>query len=112
MDCPVEPNPEQQYLHLGMEPPPSLRVSYAYFPAARLQTMDRRDQDLLDKQMRRLAPMPRNDGAMILALVAVFLAGMTLGAAMFAHKSQPTRFTSNDAMAELSPPGTALPFAR
>ena len=61
--------------------------------------MDRRDRKLLDKQMRRVGPSPRNDGAMILALVAVFLAGMTLGAAMFAHKSQPTPFTSNDAIA-------------
>lgn len=74
--------------------------------------MDGRDRELLDKQMRRLGPAPRNDGAMILALVAVFLAGMTLGAAVFAHNSQPTRFTSNDAMAALSPPSMALPLAR
>ena len=56
--------------------------------------------------------MPRNDGAMILALVAVFLAGMTLGAAMFAHMSQPTSFTSDDAIAALSVPGTTPPVAR
>ncbi len=74
--------------------------------------MDRRDQKLLDKQMRRLGPSPRHDGAMILVLVAVFLAGMTLGAAMFARKSQPVRLTSNGAMAALSMPGAALPFAR
>jgi len=71
--------------------------------------MDRRDRKLLDKQMRRVAPTPRNDGAMILALVAVFLAGVTLGAAMFAHKSRPTRFASNDATAAFSLP---LPPAR
>lgn len=74
--------------------------------------MDWRDRKLLDKQMRRLGPSPRHDGAMILALVAVFLAGMTLGAAMFAHKIQPTRFTSNDAMASLFLARTPPPSAR
>jgi hypothetical protein len=36
------------------------------------------DQELLDKQMRRLTP-PRNDGVIAVLLVAMFLVGMTLG---------------------------------
>ena len=34
--------------------------------------MDRRDQELLDKQLRHMHIAPRNDGVMILALLAVF----------------------------------------
>jgi hypothetical protein len=43
--------------------------------------MDRRDQKLLDKQMRRLTP-PRNDGVFAVLLAAVFLVGMTLGSVL------------------------------
>ena len=42
--------------------------------------MDRRDQELLDTQMKRFQPPSRRDGLMILAIVGVFLAGMTAGA--------------------------------
>jgi hypothetical protein len=45
--------------------------------------MDRRDQELLDKQLRRVQPVRANDGTMILAIVAVFLAGVTLGGFLF-----------------------------
>ena len=41
--------------------------------------MTRRDQELLDRQLRGLDIQPRHDGAMILAIVAIFLAGMFLG---------------------------------
>jgi hypothetical protein len=37
-----------------------------------LSKMDRRDQELLDKQMRRLTP-PRNDGAIAVMVAAMFL---------------------------------------
>jgi hypothetical protein len=33
--------------------------------------MDRRDQELLDKQMRRLTP-PRNDGVIVVMLAVMF----------------------------------------
>ena len=36
--------------------------------------MNRRDQELLDKQMRRLTP-PRNEGAIAVMLAAMFLVG-------------------------------------
>jgi hypothetical protein len=41
--------------------------------------MTRRDQELLDRQLRGLCIPQRRDGTMILAIVAIFLAGMVLG---------------------------------
>jgi len=57
--------------------------------------MDRRDQELLDKQMRRLSP-PRNDGAIAVLLAAMFLVGMTLGGVLSEHKSEPIEIASMD----------------
>ena len=57
--------------------------------------MDRRDQELLDKQMRRLTP-PRNDGAIAVLLAAIFLVGMTLGSVLSPHESAPTQIASMD----------------
>jgi hypothetical protein len=50
--------------------------------------MDRRDQELLDKQMRRLEP-PRTDGVIAVMLAAMFLVGMTLGSVLSTHQSEP-----------------------
>jgi hypothetical protein len=50
--------------------------------------MDRRDWELLDKQMRRLQPAPRRDSVMALMLVGVFLAGITSGAFLAASANQ------------------------
>jgi hypothetical protein len=55
--------------------------------------MDRRDQDLLDKQMRRLTP-PRHEGVIAVMLAAMFLVGMTLGGVLSEHKSEPTQIAS------------------
>jgi hypothetical protein len=74
--------------------------------------MDRHDQELLYKQMRRFKPAPRDDGAMMSALVAVFLAGMTVGAFAFAYKGDPTRIATNGIITTNEPPITALPIAR
>jgi hypothetical protein len=41
--------------------------------------MTRRDEELLDRQLRGLCIPQRRDGTMILAIVAVFLAGLFLG---------------------------------
>ena len=41
--------------------------------------MTRRDQALLDRQLRGLHIPERHDGTMILAIVAIFLAGIFLG---------------------------------
>lgn len=51
--------------------------------------MNRRDQELLDKQMHAIYVPPRNDGVLMLAAVAVFLAGITLGSFLFAYTSEP-----------------------
>lgn len=59
--------------------------------------MDQRDQALLDKQLRWLKPSPRNDGTMMLAIVAVFFAGITLGGLLSEHQGAPLQLTSNDA---------------
>jgi hypothetical protein len=69
------------------------RVSYEH----KLGTpkMDRRDQELLDTQMRRLSP-PRNDGVIALLLVAMFLVGMTLGGVLSEPKTQPIQIASMD----------------
>jgi len=50
--------------------------------------MDRRDQQLLDKQMRRLTP-PRNEGAIAVMLAAMFLVGLALGGVLSPHQSSP-----------------------
>jgi hypothetical protein len=52
--------------------------------------MNRHDQELLDKQMRRLAP-PRNDGAIAVMVAAMFLIGMTVGSLLSVHQSDPTQ---------------------
>ena len=49
--------------------------------------MDRRDKELLDKQLARFQPPPRRDGLMVLAVVGVFLAGVTAGSFLFAYRS-------------------------
>jgi hypothetical protein len=51
--------------------------------------MDRRDQELLDRQMRRFQLSPRRDGVIMVGLVVAFLAGMTAGGAFsFGSHSQ------------------------
>jgi hypothetical protein len=65
--------------------------------------MDRRDQELLDKQMAHVALTPRNDGAVMLALTAVFFAGMTIGGFLYAYTGAPIR-----AIAEHVPPNQQI----
>jgi hypothetical protein len=55
--------------------------------------MDRRDQELLDKQMRRLVP-PQNDGVIAVMLAAMLLVGMALGSVLSAHQSEPIQIAS------------------
>ncbi len=55
--------------------------------------MDRRDQELLDKQIRTLSP-PRNNGAIAVLLAAVFLIGMTLGSVLSEPKTEPIQIAS------------------
>jgi len=55
--------------------------------------MNRHDQELLDKQMRRLTP-PRHEGVIAVMLAAMFLVGMTLGSVLSPHESAPTQIAS------------------
>ena len=61
--------------------------------------MDRRDQELLDKQMRRLTP-PRHEGVIAVMLAAMFVVGMTLGSVLSPHQSQPTQISTQIASIE------------
>jgi hypothetical protein len=55
--------------------------------------MNRRDQELLDKQMRRLTP-PQNEGAIAVMLAAMFLIGITVGSLLSVHQSEPTQIAT------------------
>jgi hypothetical protein len=68
--------------------------------------MNRRDQELLDKQLSSLHLTPRHDGVMILAILAVFLVGMTAGGFLYAFTDQPMRVAAND----LAPPVSSGPY--
>jgi hypothetical protein len=71
--------------------------------------MDQRDQELLDRQVRRLAPSSHNDGAILLAVLAVFLAGMTLGG-FLVDKTESVQVAANDTAPALSLPHGASPM--
>jgi hypothetical protein len=57
--------------------------------------MTRRDQELLDRQLRGLCIQPRHDGTMILAIVAIFLAGIFLGN-LRSQAGETARFTATE----------------
>ena len=59
--------------------------------------MTRRDQELLDKQLHAVYAAPRSDGVLMLAILAVFCAGIALGGFLYAYTSQPgpVRLASN-----------------
>jgi hypothetical protein len=73
--------------------------------------MQQRDWDLLDKQVRELRP-PRNDGVIVLTVVAVFFAGMIRGGLLVPHESELMRIASNDAPAASSLLDGAPPTTR
>ena len=72
--------------------------------------MEPRDWKLLDKQVRELRP-PRNDGVIVLSVVAVFFAGMILGGLVVPHESELMRIASNDASTAILLPNGAPPTA-
>jgi hypothetical protein len=51
--------------------------------------MNRRDQELLDKQLHAVYVAPRSDGVLMLAMLAVFFAGIAVGGFFFAYTSEP-----------------------
>jgi hypothetical protein len=79
------------------------------FNAKETEAMNERDQELLDKQLQRINPRRRSEGVMVMAILAVFLAGMTFGGFLFAYKSQPMRVASYDVTAAVSVANGAPP---
>jgi hypothetical protein len=51
--------------------------------------MNRRDRELLNRQMSHFQHAPRRDGIMIMAIVGVFLVGLTTGGLLFSFGSSP-----------------------
>lgn len=73
--------------------------------------MDKRDQELLDKQLWGVSPSPpRNDLIIGLTVVAVFFFGIAMGDILFAQKSP--QLILRDAMAAISPLHGAPPIMR
>jgi hypothetical protein len=75
--------------------------------------MNKRDQEFLDKQLRRTVPPAPNRGVLTLMLVAVFLAGMTAGGYLYAFTKPlvPTKLAAS-AAPSAAPATIALPIAR
>jgi hypothetical protein len=64
--------------------------------------MTPRDWELLDRQLHELPPAPRREGTMVLALVAVFFVGVTLGSFLFHPASEPSQIAANKASPALA----------
>jgi hypothetical protein len=64
--------------------------------------MNRNDWELLDRQLHELPRTRRNDGTMILAIVAVFFVGVAFGGSLFGHPKTPTQIAANDAVPGIS----------
>ena len=59
--------------------------------------MDRRDRELLDKQLHHLQTIPHNDGIMALALLTVFFTGMAVGGFAYAYTGAPVQIAATQA---------------
>jgi hypothetical protein len=66
--------------------------------------MDKRDQELLDKQLWAVSPsLPRNAGITGLEFAVVFLVGIAIGGLLFAHeRNQIMQIASYDTTAAIS----------
>ncbi len=62
--------------------------------------MDRRDQELLNKQFRWLRHSRRNDGVLIMAIAGIFVGGVVLGSAVFGARDNVP--ANNSAVANFS----------
>jgi len=65
--------------------------------------MDRRDQELLDKQLHAIYRPPRPPGLVAMAAVAIFLAGLVAGSVL-THATMPA------ATPRIAANGTAMAF--
>ena len=69
--------------------------------------MDQRDQELLEKQLHSIYVPPRNDGVLMLAVLAVFFAGIALGGFLYAYAAEPLQVAANDAGPAIAMPQAA-----
>ena len=68
------------------------------------------DQELLDKQLRRIDDRPA-EGVLMVTIAAVFFAGMAVGGFLFAYADQPPlHLAANDVPAQAGQP--VLPSTR
>jgi len=58
--------------------------------------MNERDQELLEKQLHGQNIVPRSDGVMILAILAVFFTGIAVGGFLYAYTDDPVQIAAND----------------
>jgi hypothetical protein len=86
------------------------RVLYKLFFVEEILKMNRRDQELLDKQLHGLNLTPRSDGVMILAILAVFFTGIAIGGFLYAYTNNPVQIAANDTV--LTQPHGASPITR
>jgi hypothetical protein len=74
--------------------------------------MDKRDLELLEKQLWAVSGRPPPNGVINgLTILAVFLAGIAIGDILFAPQSKPIQIT-HDRMAVVSSPNDAQPIMR
>ena len=64
--------------------------------------MNKRDRELLDKQLWGASPKPpRTDGILSVLVIVVFFAGLASGDILFAQPKDPMPAVSNEALALL-----------
>jgi hypothetical protein len=68
--------------------------------------MNTHDQELLDKQLRAVSPPARHDGVVMIAIVGMFLVGMTFGSLLSAPAEKPMQLAAN-APAAFAPNGVS-----
>ena len=73
--------------------------------------MDQHDQEFLSKQLRHLPFPPGGGPTVMLAMVAIFLAGVTFGALMVDYKA-PTQSAERTRTAMSWPAPGSGPYAR
>jgi hypothetical protein len=72
--------------------------------------MERGDQELLDKQLRHVQVAPYDDGAVMVVLTAVFLAGMAIGGFLYAFTGAPLRAAAEHAQPNQQIASNAVPI--
>jgi hypothetical protein len=72
--------------------------------------MTRHDQELLEKQLRRIDPAPPS-GVLMLVIAVVFFTGMAFGGFLFAYTDQPLRLAASNIPGAI-PSEPAAPVAR